>query len=173
MFKLLFLTLALLPFAELYLLWRIGHAAGWELVLALVVIPALIGSSLARKEGTRVLRRWSEAIAQRRMPEEGLLGGLLVLVGGVLLVIPGVLSDVLGLVLLFPPTRRLVGRWVRRGVERRIASGSVRVVSFSTTSSPFPGTPDVAPPRASPRPRIERGNRGEVDAEFTEGDERG
>jgi|SRR6218665_682776 len=173
MFKLLFLTLVLLPFAELYLLARLGHAVGWGFVLALVVIPALIGSFLARKEGTRVLRRWSESIAQRRVPEEGLLGGLLVLVGGVLLVIPGVLSDVLGLVLLFPPTRRLVGRWVRRGVERRIASGSVRVVSFSTPSSPFPGTPVEPPPRVSPRPRMERGAQGEVDAEFSEGDERG
>ncbi|MFY0580094.1 FxsA family protein [Cystobacter fuscus] len=86
------------------------------------------------------------------MPEEGLLGGVLVLAGGLLLVIPGVVSDVLGLLLLLPPTRRIVARWVRRGVERRMASGSIRVTTFST--GPFPGGP-FGPPRWS-RPFLPR-----------------
>jgi UPF0716 protein FxsA len=167
MVRSLVLALVLLPFVELYLLWRIGHAAGWEVVFALVLVPAMVGSWLARREGTRVLRQWQAALARRQVPEEGLLGGLLVLVGGVLLVLPGVVSDVLGLVLLLPPTRRLVARWVRREVERRIATGSMRVVSFSTTRVP---EEREAPPAEPPRSRLGRGGEGEVDAEFTEAD---
>ncbi|WP_434390581.1 FxsA family protein [Melittangium boletus] len=167
MLRFLILALVCLPFVELYLLWRIGHAVGWEAVLALVLVPAMIGSWLARREGTRVLRQWQAALARRQVPEEGLLGGLLVLVGGVLLMLPGVLSDAVGLVLLLPPTRRLVARWVRREVERRIATGSVRVVSFSTTRIP---DEREAPPASPPRGRLGQRTEGEVDAEFTETD---
>jgi UPF0716 protein FxsA len=162
----------LLPFVELYLLSLIAREVGIAPMLALVLISGVIGTSLARREGLRVLRRWQESIAQRRVPEEGLLGAVLVFVGGLLLVLPGVLSDVLGLLLLLPPTRRVVARWVRRGVERRMASGSLRVTTFST--GPFPGGPFGPPPVEEPfppgptRPRIERGAGPEVDAEFIE-----
>ena len=167
MLRFLLPALVLLPFVELYLLWRIGHAAGWAWVLVLVLVPAMVGSWLARREGLRVIRQWQAALARRQVPEEGLLGGLLVLVGGVLLMLPGVLSDVLGLVLLLPPTRRLVARWARREVERRISTGSMRVVSFSTTRIPEERGEPSAPP---PRSRLGSRTEGEVDAEFTDGD---
>ncbi|WNG29434.1 FxsA family protein [Cystobacter fuscus] len=167
------LPLVLLPFVELYLLSLIAREVGVVPMLALVLLSGVIGASLARREGLRVLRRWQESVARRQVPEEGLLGGVLVLAGGLLLVIPGVVSDVLGLLLLLPPTRRVVARWVRRGVERRMASGSIRVTTFST--GPFPegpfGPPPVDspfPPQAPRQPRIERGAGPEVDAEFTE-----
>jgi UPF0716 protein FxsA len=44
-----------------------------------------------------------------------------VLLAGILFVLPGVLTDIVGIVLLFPPTRQLVKRgvaaWFRRNVE--------------------------------------------------------
>ncbi|MET0402393.1 MAG: FxsA family protein [Cystobacter sp.] len=174
MFKFLF-PLVLLPFVELYLLVLIAHEVGFLPTLALLLVTGMIGASLARREGLRVVRGWQESIARRRVPEEGLLGGVLVLAGGLLLVLPGVLSDVLGLFLLLPPTRRIVSRWVRREVERRMASGSIRVTTVSTGPlGPMPGAPfgrapgeGPFPPDAS-RPRIERGPGPEVDAEFTE-----
>ncbi len=167
------LPLLLLPFVELYLLALIARGVGVVPMLALVLVSGVLGSALARREGVRVLRQWQEAVSQRRVPEEGLLSGVLVFAGGVLLVLPGVLSDVMGLLLLLPPTRRVVARWMRRSVERRIASGSLRVTTFSG-GPPFAGGPfgppvqGPLPPAAPPRPRIERGPGPEVDAEFTE-----
>jgi UPF0716 protein FxsA len=83
--------------------------------------------------------RWSEALAGGQMPEEGVLGGVLVLLGSALLIVPGVLSDVLGLSLLIPGTRALWARGVRTWLERRVARGDVEVVTMGTVSMGGPG----------------------------------
>ena len=175
MFKSLFLALVLLPFLDLYVLVALGHEVGFWPIVGLVLASAVVGTWLAREEGLRVLRRWQESVARGLLPEEGLMSGVLVLAGGLLLVMPGVISDVLGLLLLFPPTRRLVARWVRRRLERGMAEGTVRVTTFHS-SGPVPGAPFGPPledePFAPPpsQPRFERGREDEVDAEFTEED---
>lgn len=172
MFKYLLLAFTVVPFIELYLLLAIGREVGFWPTVGGVLLTGVVGAWLAKKEGVRVLRRWQESLAQGRMPEEGLVGGVLVLVGGVLLVSPGVLTDVVGLFLLFPPTRKLVAAVVRRRLERRMAAGTLRVTTFQ--SGPFPGGPFGPSPGAerSPRPRIERRPGDETDAEFTEEDGR-
>ena len=172
MFKYLLLAFTVVPFIELYLLLAIGREVGFWPTVGGVLLTGLIGAWLAKKEGVRVLRRWQESLAQGRMPEEGLVGGVLVLVGGVLLVSPGVLTDVVGLFLLFPPTRKLVAAVVRRRPERRMAAGTLRVTTFQ--SGPFPGGPFGPAPGAErpARPRIERRPGDETDAEFTEEDGR-
>jgi UPF0716 protein FxsA len=153
-FKYFFLAFTLIPFIELYLLLSIGREIGFWPTMASILVTGLVGALLAKKEGMRVLRRWQQSLAQGRMPEEGLLGGVLVLLGGALLVAPGVLTDISGLLLLFPPTRKVVAGLVRRGLERRAAAGTLQVTTFH--SGPFPGGPFGAPPRDA------------VDAEFIE-----
>jgi UPF0716 protein FxsA len=167
-FKYLLLAFTVVPFIELYLLLAIGRQVGFWPTVGGVLLTGLIGAWLAKKEGLRVLRRWQESLAQGRMPEEGLVGGVLVLVGGVLLVSPGVLTDFVGLFLLFPPTRRVIAGLVRRRLERRMANGTLRVTTFQ--SGPFPGG-NPFEPRAA-RPRIDRKPGDESDAEFTEEDGR-
>jgi UPF0716 protein FxsA len=113
----------IVPLAEVYLLYLLGDVMGFWPTVGLVLGTALLGAALAKSEGLRVWREWREALSRGQLPEEGILGGLLVLIGGVLLVAPGVLTDLTGLVLLFPPSRRVVARIVRKRLERRIAEG--------------------------------------------------
>lgn len=115
----LFLLFTLVPIAELYLLIGIGKALGALPTVALVLVTGLLGASLARREGTRVLTQWREATLRGEMPKEGVVSSLLVLVGGILLITPGVLTDVVGLSLLFPPTRRLAASMVRKRVQSK------------------------------------------------------
>ncbi|SET23617.1 FxsA family protein [Stigmatella erecta] len=159
MAKYLLLALVTVPFLELYLLVGIGRHLGWLPTLALVVAMGLIGASLARREGLRVVRRWQEAMAQGRPPEEGILSGALVLLAGLLLVLPGILTDVVGLVLLVPAVRRRVAARLRGSLERGMRNGSVRVSSYG-----WGGFRGPAPREAAPTSRLP----GEVDAEFTE-----
>ncbi len=172
MFKYLLLAFTVVPFIELYLLLAIGREVGFWPTVGGVLLTGLVGAWLAKKEGLRVLRRWQESLAQGRMPEEGLVGGVLVLVGGVLLVSPGVLTDVVGLFLLFPPTRKLVAAVVRQRLERRMKAGTLRVTTFQSgpfAGGPFGPTPGDEPIGSrAPRPRIERRPGDETDAEFTE-----
>ena len=68
-----------------------------------------------------------------------MLDGAIVLVAGTLLITPGVLTDLTGLMLLIPPVRRGVGEYarrrVRRAIDQRLASGSIRMGEFG----PFGG----------------------------------
>lgn len=107
---------------ELVVLWQVGLVVGFWPSVAIIAVTGLLGGGLAKREGLRVFRQWSEAMGQGRVPEVGLVDGVLVLLGGVLLFAPGFVGDVLGLTLLFPPTRRLVAGAVRGHLSRRFGA---------------------------------------------------
>jgi UPF0716 protein FxsA len=117
--------LAATAIAELWLLLAIGRVIGLWATVGLLVGSAALGVSLAKREGFRVLTSWQEAVAGGRAPDEGLLSAALVLLGAVLLGVPGVLTDLAGLLLLFPPTRRALVRAVRGRFERQGAAVGV------------------------------------------------
>jgi UPF0716 protein FxsA len=163
--KYLFLAFTVIPFLELYLLIGIGRQAGTVPTLGLVLATGLLGAWLAKREGRRVMRSWQAAMAQGRLPEDGILSGALVLVGGVLLVTPGVLTDGVGLLLLIPPTRRWIAARLRRVLERRMEAGTLRVSTFGWGGSPQARPPGEPFTRESARSRRMPG---EVEAEFEE-----
>jgi UPF0716 protein FxsA len=163
---LLFLAFVLLPLADLWLLIRIGGVIGGLNVLTFTLSMGLLGALLVRTQGRRVLGEFRQAQAQGRVPEEGVVGGLLVLAGGLLLITPGVITDVLGFFCLFPPTRRAIGRALAQGFARKVAQGQVhmQVQGFGFVSRPDPRTsgftqagPARVPhdPRARSMPRPE------------------
>ena len=99
----LFLLFTLVPLAELYLLIAIGGQVGVAPTIGLVALTGILGAWLAKREGRKALASYQEALTQGRMPEDGIVSGLLILVGGVLLIAPGILTDVTGLALMIPP----------------------------------------------------------------------
>ncbi len=145
--KLLLVLFTVVPLLEVVLLTYLGTLLGVWPTIALVLVTGAIGAWLAKQEGLRVWTRWQEALAAGRMPEEGILAGVLVLVGGVLLVTPGVLTDAVGLSLLVPWSRQRIAAAIRTQLERRfsmqgsvqqvvrqqvVQHGPLRVVTFST-----------------------------------------
>lgn len=168
--RILFVLFTVVPLVELYLLVQLGRHLGPWASVGLVLVTGVLGAGLAKREGWRVLRRWQESLARGEMPEEGLLGGVLVLVGGVLLVTPGVLTDVAGVALLLPPTRRLVAARVRRWLERRMVAGQVRVTGFYAGPAPGSGWAEPQPGPSGPPSQQPPATRelAEEDAEFSE-----
>src|ERR687889_1885523 len=108
------------PIAELAVLIQIGQLIGVWWTIALLVADAILGSLLARSQGRSVWRRFNEALQAGRAPAREVMDGALVLFGGALLLTPGFLSDVLGLLLLLPPTRAVVRGVVARRVLPRV-----------------------------------------------------
>lgn len=104
------LLVVLFVAAEIVLLITVGSAigAGWT-ILALLASSAF-GLWLLRREGSRAVRALREASATGRTPHNEIADGVLIFIGGVLMILPGFLSDIMGLMLLFPPTRGLVRR---------------------------------------------------------------
>lgn len=121
----LLLLFTIVPLLEVYLLYALGSVLGFWPTVAIVLVTGFMGAFLAKREGLKVWRAWREAIARGELPEDGLVGGVLVLLGGVLLVAPGVLTDVTGLLLLIPPTRRVIANVVRARLQKRIEQGSM------------------------------------------------
>src|SRR5690606_32283775 len=104
----LFLLFTLGPLVELALLLYVADKVGWWVTLATVIGTGLLGAWLVRREGWLAWERITRDINAGRVPADAMIDGLLVFGGGVLLISPGVLSDLLGIALVFPPTRKLI-----------------------------------------------------------------
>jgi UPF0716 protein FxsA len=115
----------LVPLAELYVILKVGDAIGALWTIALLAADSVLGSLLLRAQGRTVWRRFNETLAVGRMPHREVLDGVLVIFGGAFLITPGFLTDIVGLVLLVPPTRAVVRRLVVRRLGRRVAVGVV------------------------------------------------
>lgn len=109
-----------LPLTELWVLLQVGRTIGpWWTVLALV-LTAVAGGVLVRREGARAWRALREALQEGRHPTRALADGALVLVGGTLLLLPGFVTDVVGLLLVLPATRPLARRGLGWLVGRHV-----------------------------------------------------
>src|ERR687886_894957 len=119
----LLLLFILVPIAELYVIIQVGEAIGVWWTIALLLADSVLGSMLMRSQGRAAWRRFQAALAAGRPPAREVLDGALVIFGGAFLITPGFLTDVIGLLLLLPPTRAaLRGLLVRRFRSRLVVS---------------------------------------------------
>ena len=113
------------PLAELYVILQVGEAIGAVWTILLLAADSLLGSLLLRNQGRTVWGRFNAALAEGRMPHREVIDGVLVVFGGAFLITPGFLTDIVGLLLLIPPTRSLIRRLVVRRLGRRVTVGVV------------------------------------------------
>ena len=116
----LFILFVVVPIAELYVLIQVGQEIGALTTIALVIAVSVVGAWLAKREGLGVWRRMRAQMAAGQVPAANLVDGVLILFGGALLLTPGFITDVLGLVLLLPPTRAAVRGMLRRSLVGRV-----------------------------------------------------
>jgi len=115
----------LVPIAELYVILKVGDAIGAIWTVLILAADSVLGSLLLRSQGRAVWRRFNEALAAGRMPHREVVDGVLVIFGGALLITPGFLTDVIGVLLLAPPTRAVIRRIVVARLGQRVAVGVV------------------------------------------------
>ena len=133
----LFLLFFVAPIAELYVIIRVGAEIGFLNTVGLIIAVAIVGSWLVRREGLRTWRRFNEQLASGHLPTREIVDGVLILGAGALLLTPGFLSDVIGVLLLVPPTRAMI----RAIVMRRLRPGT----SFMGFGTPSSGSPFQRP----------------------------
>ena len=105
--------------AEIYVLVSVGDAIGaWSTIL-LVIITALIGSTLIKQQGWSIMAKAQQNIAEGRTPALEMLEGVVILVSGVLLLTPGFITDGLGLLGLMPWSRSyFINHFLEKNAER-------------------------------------------------------
>ena len=119
------LLFLIVPLAELYVILKVGDTIGIGWTVLLLVADSLLGSWLLRSQGRVVWRRFNEILAQGRVPHREVVDGVLVIFGGAFLITPGFLTDIVGVLLLLPPTRTIVRRMLMRRMGRgAVAAGS-------------------------------------------------
>jgi UPF0716 protein FxsA len=122
------------PLLELYVILQVGDAIGAVWTILLLAADSVLGSLLLRSQGRVVWRRFNEALGAGRMPHREVQDGVLVIFGGAFLITPGFITDIVGLLLLVPPTRALIRRLAMRVIARRV---SMRVAA---AGGPVEGT---------------------------------
>ena len=140
MVPILVIAFILVPLAELAVLIAVGDWIGLVPTLILLLVVSVAGAWLAKREGMAAWRRLQLALAQGRMPTVEVTDGALILLAGALLLTPGFLSDVLGILLLLPPTRAVARRMLPRLAERRLRRRGVRRVVVDGTARPAGST---------------------------------
>ncbi len=123
MFRGLLTYLLIFVVAEMAALIMLGKALGVLPTILLVLGGGIVGAWLARWQGLRTAIQARERMVEGVMPTKEMTDGMLIAVAAVLLIIPGVITDVLGLGLLFPPTRALLRRAVIGQFTRRSPLG--------------------------------------------------
>jgi len=127
MFLKLFLAFTLIPVVELYLLIKVGSVIGALNTILLVILTGASGAYLARLQGLQTMFRVRARLQQGEMPAEDLLDALIILAAGIVLLTPGFLTDIAGLLLLLPVTRRKFKKWLRRNLDQWLQNSRVRI----------------------------------------------
>ena len=122
---LLVLVFIVLPIAELYVIIQVGQAIGAAPTIAILIVDSIVGSLLLRHQGRGAWRRFNQALSVGRVPAREVLDGALVIFGGAFLITPGFITDVIGIVLLLPPTRAVVRRLLVAVFSRRFVVSAV------------------------------------------------
>lgn len=118
--RIFFVLFLLFPLAELYLLIKVGSSIGALATILLLVLSGIAGILLLRLAGFATAWRARERLARGELPEREMLQGLMMAIGGGLLFLPGFISDLLALVVLFPPSRNFLFRLISRRIEAQV-----------------------------------------------------
>ena len=102
------LLVFLVPIVEIYLFIKIGSQIGAFNTISLILITAIIGIYYAKYEGLNTLRSGISQIIKNEMPVYEIISGAAIAFAAVLMILPGFLTDFLGIIIIFPWTRKLL-----------------------------------------------------------------
>ncbi len=107
------------PIAELAIFVSVSDRIGLLWTIIVVVVTAVIGASLVRRQGLAVAARFKQELSTGGFPGRQLAHGAMVLVGGALLLTPGFLTDAVGFSLMIPIVRERIRKVGERYVKSR------------------------------------------------------
>ena len=102
------LLLISIPVVEIYLFIKIGSQIGAINTIFLIFITAFFGIVYAKYEGFNTLRAGMSQIVKNELPVYEIISGAALAFAALLLILPGFATDCLGLLIIFPPTRKLI-----------------------------------------------------------------
>ena len=108
------LLIILIPILEIYLFIKIGSEIGAFTTISLIFFTAIIGVYYVRYEGLNTLKSGVTQLYKNQMPLFELMSGAALAISAILLILPGFATDILGFLIIFPFTRRLIFKLVTK-----------------------------------------------------------
>ena len=106
----------LVPLLEMFILIKVGSFIGAIPTICLVILTAVIGISLLKREGLATFSRLQQKLSLGEIPDTELIEGIMLMVGGALLLTPGFITDTIGFSCLLPRYRKPIAVWLVRKV---------------------------------------------------------
>ena len=113
-----FIIFISVPLIEIFLFIKVGEIIGSIQTILLVVLTAIIGSILIKREGIKALNRFqSSRINEPNNIIKAVGDGLFIFVSGVLLLTPGFATDILGFILFLKLFRNIILKIILKKVN--------------------------------------------------------
>ena len=105
-----FLAFILIPIIEISIFISIGSKIGVLNTIAIILMTALVGIFLIRRQGINLLFSAQKNMVQGIMPTEEIKGGIFLLISGLLLITPGFFTDIIGFSMFLKPVQNFVSQ---------------------------------------------------------------
>ena len=157
--KVLLLLFIVMPITEMLVLIKVGSAIGALPTIALVLLTAMIGVALLKRQGPLTLLRAQERMRSGQLPATEMVEGVFLAIGGALLLTPGFITDAIGFLCLLPGSRHIIAHWVISNVQ-------VGGQAFTAQAHSYSQHTPHNPPEASPQ------SKNTIEGEFRREDEK-
>ena len=125
----LIILFTVVPLIELYLLLHVGKWLGAFLTILIVVITGILGGLLAKSQGLSIYQSIRTDLESGRIPTDGLLEGLIILVAGALLITPGLMTDIVGFLIMVPILRKWLQNRLKNRLKRNFEARQIHIYS--------------------------------------------
>ena len=109
-----------IPIIEIYLFIKIGSQIGALATISIIFMKAFIGVLYARYEGFNTLKSGMSQLIKNELPIYEIVSGAALAFAALLLILPGFATDLLGLLIIFPPTRKLFLKKVSKNYSEKV-----------------------------------------------------
>ncbi|OCW82378.1 membrane protein [Pelagibacteraceae bacterium GOM-A3] len=97
-----------IPIIEIYLFIKVGSEIGALNTILLILTTAVVGIWYARYEGFNTLRSGMSQLVKNELPLYEIVSGAAIAFAALLLILPGFATDIVGILLVFPLTRKII-----------------------------------------------------------------
>ena len=118
--NMLLLLIIFIPIVEIYLFIKIGSQIGALTTISLIFLTAFVGILYARYEGFNTLKSGMSQIIKNELPVYEIVSGAALAFAALLLILPGFATDLLGLFIIFPPTRKILLKNVGKNYSKKV-----------------------------------------------------
>ena len=115
-----FFVFIIIPIIEISIFITIGSNIGIINTIAIILITALVGIFLVRRQGIKLLFDAQRNLSHGVMPTEEIKGGIFLLVSGLLLITPGFFTDCIGFTVFLKPVQNFIATKAKKYFNSRI-----------------------------------------------------